>query len=151
LDFRKDFKENDSSGKIKNGGIMQLKKVPKELSNFWQNIKHEFKYSYYNIFCWVIIAHTVHPGKSTLTSLCKWIPEKILYKQLVRLLQSDKWCFMSVYYWHVRQVCKNISPASDGVIFLIADKTLVEKTGQKHPLNNKVNTGYGTKWHYGFM
>lgn len=129
---------------------MKLKKVPKELSNFWQNVNNEFKYGYYKIFCWVIIGQIVHPGKGTLKSICKWIPEKILYKQLVRLLQSDKWNFMAIYYWHVLQVCKNLPPSSDGIIYLIVDKTLVEKTGRKHPVNSKVNTGYGTKWHYGF-
>ncbi len=77
-------------------------KIPSRLANFWYSVKDEFYYGYYNIFCWVLIAHCINPGKARLASLGRWIPEKIVYKALVRLLQSDRWNFMKVFQWHCR-------------------------------------------------
>ena len=40
---------------------------------------------------------------------------------------------------------------ADRTLYLIVDKTLVEKTGKKHPYNRKTKTGYtNNKWQYGF-
>ena len=129
---------------------MKLKKIPKQLADYWYSVKDQFHYGYYHVFCWVLVAHCVHPGKCNLKALCRWIPEKIVYKQLVRLLQSNRWNFMRIFYWHVNQVWRKLPPADDNTIFQIIDKTLIEKTGKKHPYNRKVNTGYGVRWHFGF-
>jgi hypothetical protein len=130
---------------------MKIKKIPKILANYWSSVQDEFSYYHYHFFCWVLIAHCIHPGKATLAALCRWIPEKILYKHLVRLLQSDRWNFMRIFRWHCNQVWKTIPPPQDGILYLLIDKTLVEKTGKKHPYNHKTKTGYGEKnWKFGF-
>ncbi|NUM36353.1 MAG: hypothetical protein HUU50_17575 [Candidatus Brocadiae bacterium] len=54
-------------------------KIPSRLADFWYSVKDEFYYGYYNIFCWVLIAHCINPGKARLASLGRWIPEKIVY------------------------------------------------------------------------
>lgn len=125
-------------------------KIPSRLADFWYSVKNEFCYGYYNLFCWILVAHCTNPGKATLASLCRWIPERVVYKALVRLLQSDRWNFMRVFQWHCQQIWKNLPRPQDGILYLIVDKTLVDKTGKKHPYNRKTMTGYGDEWRFGF-
>ena len=134
----------------KKEGTMKLNKIPIELANFWYNIKDNFSYGYYNIFCWLLIAHCVHPGKSRLTSLHRWIPEKIVYKQLVRLMETDKWNVKRVLRWHCDQVWQEIDAAKDKVVELIVDKTMVSKTAKKHPYCKKGKSSTLSNWEYGF-
>ncbi len=134
----------------KKEGTMKLIKIPKILADYWYSVNDCFCYGYYHIFCWILVAHCVNPGKCTLTSLCHWIPEKILYKYLVRLLQSDRWNFQRVFHWHCRQVWGIIPPPEDRILYLVVDKTLVDKTGKKHPYNKKTKISQTSEWRFGF-
>lgn len=133
------------------GGTMKISKIPKTLADYWYSVKDQFSYAHYHVYCWILIAHCIHPGRASLASLCRWIPDKVLYKKLVRLLQSDRWNFMRVFRWHCLQVWNIIPPPEDRIVYLLVDKTLVDKTGKKHPYNRKTKTGYGdTNWKFGF-
>lgn len=126
-------------------------KIPHKLADYWYSVKDEFCYGYYHVFCWILLAHCMHQGKATLAALCRWLPEKIVYKMLVRLLQSDRWNFMRVFQWHVRQVWTHMPSPDDQVCHLLFDKTLIDKTGKKHPYNRKTKTGTGEhQWCFGF-
>lgn len=134
----------------KGKGTMKLNKIPIELANYWYNIKDNFSYGYYNIFCWLLIAHCIHPGKSRLTTLCRWIPEKIVYKQLIRLMETDRWNVVRILRWHCNQVWQVLPPSEDKVVELIVDKTIVDKTAKKHPYCKKAKSSTLSNWQYGF-
>ena len=135
----------------KRGGTMILTRIPKFISDHLRAVKDNFKFGYYRVFCWLLIAQSIYPGKQNLAELSRWTPPWILYKSMVRLLQSDQWDFLAVFRWEWQQIYTILPAPSDGVFFLTVDKTTVEKTGKKGPVSGKTKDSEQGEWKYGFQ
>ena len=129
---------------------MFLKRIPKFLSDHFRLVKWAFKYKYYQVFCWLLIAQSIYPGKANVANLSRWTPQWIVYKWMLRLLASDQWDFEAVFHWEWMQVYMLLPLPPNGIIYLTVDATLVEKTGKKNPVNGKTKIRKDDHWRYGF-
>jgi len=43
------------------------------------------------VFCWVLIALILDNGKGTLKELCQYLPPKLRYWTLMRMVRSGQW------------------------------------------------------------
>ena len=98
-----------------------------------------------------MIAQSIYPGKQNLAELCRWTPSWILYKWMVRFLQSDQNDFMAVFRWEWEQILRSLPIPPDGIFYLTIDKTTVEKTGKKGPASGKTKENKLGPWKYGFQ
>ena len=105
---------------------MFINRMPKFIPDYFRTVKCHFKYGYYKVFCWLLIAQSIYPGKQNLAELCRWTPSWILYKWMVRFLQSDQNDFMAVFRWEWEQILRSLPIPPDGIFYLTIDKTTVE-------------------------
>lgn len=128
-----------------------LKRIPKFISDHLRAVKCYFKFGHHHVFCWLLIAQCIYPGKQNLAELCRWTPSWILYKWMVRLLQSDQCDFLAVFRWEWEQIHRVLPAPPDGIFYLTVDKTTVEKTGKKGPASGKTKESTLGPWKYGFQ
>ena len=102
------------------------------------------------VFCWVLIALILDNGKGKLKDLCQYLPPKLRYWTLMRMVRSGQWdadVLVSRMSWDVL----NWLPApGDGVIHLSADKTRKDKRGRKHPLGLVTRESAHSPYQFGF-
>jgi Transposase DDE domain len=102
------------------------------------------------VFCWVLIALILDNGKGTLKELCQYLPPKLRYWTLMRMVRSGQWD-ASVLVSRMGQDVLNWLPApADGVIPLSADKTRKDKRGRKHPLGLVTRESDHSSYQFGF-
>lgn len=135
----------------KGGGTMLISRIPKFIADHLRAVKDNFKFGYYRVFCWLLIAQSIYPGKQNLAELSRWTPPWILYKHMVRLLQSDRWDFITVFRWEWQQLYIILPAPPDAIFYLTVDKTTVDKTGKKGPVNGKTKDSKQGEWKYGFQ
>ncbi len=130
---------------------MFIKRIPKFISDHLRTVKCYFKFGHHHVFCWLLIAQGIYPGKQNLAELCRWTPPWILYKWMVRLLQSDQNDFLAVFRWEWEQMYRLLPGPPDGIFYLTVDKTTAEKTGKKGPANSKTKENKLGPWKYGIQ
>jgi hypothetical protein len=102
------------------------------------------------VFCWVLIALILDPGKGTLKELCQYLPPKLRYWTLRRMVRSGQWD-ASVLVSEMSCDVLNWLPApADGVIHLSADKTRKDKRGRQHPLGRVTRDRAHSPYPFGF-
>ena len=85
------------------------------------------------VFCWLLMALILDNGKGRLKDLYRYLPPKLRYWTLMRMVRSGQWDanrLVDEMSWHVL----NWLPApEDGLIHLSADKTRKDKCERKYP------------------
>ena len=92
---------------------------------------------HFHLFCWVLVALIVEKGPGTIKSLSLWVPERITYWALMRMLRSGLWDPDFIIREMSRLLMATLPPPEDRTLFLIGDPTIKAKRGRKHPLARK--------------
>ena len=102
------------------------------------------------VFCWVLIALILDNGKGRLKDLCQYLPPKLRYWTLMRMVRSGQWDDSVLVTQMSRDVLNWLPPAADGVMHLSADKTRKDKRGRKHPLGLVTRDSAHSPYQFGF-
>jgi hypothetical protein len=102
------------------------------------------------VFCWVLIALILENGKGTLKDLCQYLPPKLRYWTLMRMVRSGQWDADVLVSEMSRDVLNWLPAPADGVLHLSADKTRKDKRGRKHPLGLVTRDSAHSPYHFGF-
>jgi Transposase DDE domain len=102
------------------------------------------------VFCWVLIAMILENGKGTLKDLCQYLPPKLRYWTLMRMVRSGQWDADVLVSEMSRDVLNWLPAPADGVIHLSADKTRKDKRGRKHPLGLVTRDSAHSPYQFGF-
>jgi hypothetical protein len=86
------------------------------------------------VFCWLLMVLILDNGKGRLKDLCRYLPPKLRYWTLMRMVRSGQWDASVLVDEMSYDVLTWLPAPADGVIHLGADKTRKDKRGRKHPL-----------------
>jgi hypothetical protein len=102
------------------------------------------------VFCWLVVALIRAPGKGTLKGLRPSLPAKLSYWPTVRMVRSGQWDAQAVLTDLATATLRSLPPPTDGVLYLIGDRTLKPKRGRKHPLGHFTRHGERDPYLFGF-
>jgi hypothetical protein len=92
---------------------------------------------HFRLFCWVLVALIVEKGPGTIKSLAQWVPERITYWAVMRMLRSGLWDPDFIIREMARVLLATLPPPDDRTLYLLGDPTIKAKRGHKHPLARK--------------
>lgn len=95
---------------------------------------------HFRIFCWVLVALVVEKGPGTVKSLVRWMPKRITYWAVMRMLRSALWDPYFIIREMSRVLLATLPPPEDLTLYLIGDPTIKAKRGKKYPLARKTRT-----------
>jgi hypothetical protein len=101
------------------------------------------------VFCWLVVALIRAPGKGTLKGLRPYLPAKLPYWTIVRLVRSGQWDAQAVMQEMAAATLRALPPPADGVLYLIGESTLKEKRGRKHPLGHTTRHSESAPYTFG--
>ncbi len=102
------------------------------------------------VFCWVLIALILDNGKGRLKDLCGYLPPKLRYWTLLRMVRSGQWDANVLVRGMSRDVLNWLPAPADGVMHLRADKTRKDKRGRQHPLGLVTRESAHAPYRFGF-
>lgn len=117
--------------------MLQLTRLPSQVSYFLRGTSHFFRYRHHLVFCWSLVLILICQDKATLCGLARLGPRHICEWHLRRFLSASYWSIRLVLWWFVEALLAVLPPPQDGVIHLIVDGTYKDKTGKKNPLAKK--------------
>jgi hypothetical protein len=127
--------------------------VPVNVYNALDKFKPVFRCAqarHFSVFCWVLMALILDHGKGRLKDLCQYLPPKLRYWTLMRMVRSGQWDATVLVSEMSRDVLNWLPAAADGVMHLSADKTRKDKRGRKHPLGLVTRDSKHSPYHFGF-
>jgi len=127
--------------------------VPTNVYNTLYKFKPVFRCvqaHHFSVFCWLLIALILDNGKGRLKDLCGYLPPKLRYWTLMRMVRSGQWDAKVLVDEMSRDVLNWLPAPADGVIHLSADKTRKDKCGRKHPLGLVTRESKHCPYHFGF-
>jgi hypothetical protein len=89
---------------------------------------------HYRIFCWLLVALILAQGSATLKQLTRTLPRRLQYWTVLRMVRAGYWNASDLIQHLARSLLALLPPPVDGTLYLIADTTLVGRTGKKQPL-----------------
>jgi hypothetical protein len=89
---------------------------------------------HFRLFCWVLVALIVEKGPGTIKSFSRWVPERVTYWALMRMLRSGLWAPDFIIREMARVLLATLPPPEDRTLYLLGDPTIKAKRGRKHPL-----------------
>lgn len=116
---------------------MQLRYIPKQISNSFQVIKLMFRSRHQLVLIWMIIAQIVCQEKATVKALSRHTPNHIGEWHFRRLLSASYWFSKALLSWFAQAAITALPAPEDGICFLIGDSTLKSKRGKKNPYSYK--------------
>lgn len=105
---------------------------------------------HFTVFCWLLMALILDNGKGKLKDLCGYLPPKLKYWTLMRMVRSGQWDASVLVEEMSGDVLGWLPAPADGVIHLSADKTRKDKRGRKHPLGLVTRESKHSPYHFGF-
>jgi hypothetical protein len=105
---------------------------------------------HFSVFCWLLMALILDNGKGRLKDLCHYLPPKLRYWTLMRMVRSGQWDASVLVRAMSHDVLNWLPAPEDGVIHLSADKTRKDKRGRKHPLGLVTRESAYAPYHFGF-
>jgi DDE family transposase len=127
--------------------------VPTNVYNALYKFKPVFRCvqaRHFSVFCWLLIALILDTSKGRLKDLCGYLPPKLRYWTLMRMVRSGQWNAEVLVDEMSRDVLNWLPAPEDGVIHLSADKTRKDKCGRKHPLGLVNRDSKHSPYHFGF-
>ena len=117
--------------------MLQLTRLPQQVSYFLRGTKQFFHYRHHLVFCWTLVLILICQDKATLCGLARFGPKHLCEWHIRRFLSASYWSIRLVLWWFVDALLAVLPPPQDGVVRLIGDGTYKGKTGQKNPLAKK--------------
>jgi len=117
--------------------MLNLTFLPKNIQNWLQVSRAMFRDRHYLVFAWIIVCQAVCQEKATLAGLARITPSHIKVWHFRRLLKAKYWYFRSLLWWFADHAIQVLPAPEDGVLYMIFDSTIIDKTGKKHPTAKK--------------
>jgi hypothetical protein len=114
--------------------MRQFTCLPKHVYNWLQVLRPMFRHRHHLVFCWVLVCQAIYQDQATVKGLARLAPRHIAEWHLRRLVTAAYWNWRVLLWWFADQVIAILPPPEEGVCDLVADSTLKDTTGQKHPL-----------------
>jgi hypothetical protein len=92
---------------------------------------------HFRTFCRVLVALIVEKGPGTIRSLSRWVPERVTYWAVLRMLRSGLWNPEFIIREMSRVLLATLPPPEDRTLYQADDPTITTKRGRKHPLARK--------------
>jgi hypothetical protein len=109
-------------------------RIPSKIYQVLYPFKRHFhcaQAQHFLVCCWMVIALMRAPGKGTLKGLRPYLPAKLPYWTIVRMVRSGQWDAQAVITDLAAATLRSLPPPTDGVLYLIGDSTLKRKTSKK--------------------
>jgi len=117
---------------------MLLSRIPQQVSNCLAPLSIHFKTrpqgQHFRILCWLLVILILVQGSATLKNLTRHMPRSLHYWAILRMIKAGYWDAATLISELSQTTLYSLPPPVDGVIYLIADKTISGKTGEKQPL-----------------
>ena len=133
--------------------MLGLTCVPAKVYDLLFPYKHHFRCAqarHFVLFCWVLTTLLIDPGAGTLKALVRWMPERLKYWTVLRLVRSGWWSEQALVTDLSADVLRQLPPPADGLLHLVGDVTLKGKRGEKHPLGRKCRVNEYARFCFGF-
>ena len=113
---------------------MSLTPLPCRVAQYLRVLRPCFRYRHHLIFSWLLVVHIVYGHRANVYTFSRHGPCHLAYQHYCRLLCAAYWCSKTLLGWFAAQAMRALPPPEDGLLYLVADSTLKEKRGAKHPV-----------------
>jgi hypothetical protein len=117
---------------------MRLSRIPQRVATVLAPLSSSFRScpqgQHFGLLCWLLVSLLLCQGSATLKQLVRFMPSRLQYWSLLRLLRAGYWEAADLLAEMARTVLATLPPPADGTLYLIADTTIRSKTGKKQPL-----------------
>jgi Transposase DDE domain len=117
---------------------MLLSRIPRRVASALAPLCPSFRScpqgQHYRIFCWLLVALILAQGSATLKQLTRTLPRRLQYWTVLRMVRAGYWNASDLIQLLAHSLLTLLPPPVDGTLYLMADTTLVGRTGKKQPL-----------------
>jgi Transposase DDE domain len=117
---------------------MLLSRIPQQVSNCLAPLSSHFKTrpqgQHFRILCWLLVMLILVQGSATLKNLTRHLPPCLHYWTVLRMIKAGYWDATTLITELAQATLYSVPPPADGVLYLVGDKTISGKTGEKQPL-----------------
>jgi hypothetical protein len=89
---------------------------------------------HFRILRWLLIALLLSQGSATLKQLTRMLPGRLHYWTVLRMVRAGYWNAAELIQRLAGTVLALLPPPADATLYLIADTTLIGRSGKKQPL-----------------
>ena len=89
---------------------------------------------HFRILCWLLVALLLSQGSATLKQLTRLLPGRLHYWTVLRMVRAGYWSAAELIQRLAGTVLALLPPPADATLYLIADTTLIGRSGKKQPL-----------------
>jgi Transposase DDE domain len=89
---------------------------------------------HFRILCWLLVALLLSQGSATLKQLTRLLPGRLHYWTVLRMVRAGYWNAAELIQRLAGTVLALLPPPADATLYLIADTTLIGRSGKKQPL-----------------
>ena len=89
---------------------------------------------HFRILCWLLVALLLSQGSATLKQLTRMLPGRLHYWTVLRMVRAGYWNAAELIQKLAGTVLALLPPPADATLYLIADTTLIGRSGKKQPL-----------------
>src|SRR3954454_23776856 len=117
---------------------MRRSRIPQRVATGLAPLSSSFRScpqgQHFGLLCWLLVSLLLCQGSATLKQLVRFMPPRLQYWSVLRLLRAGYWEAADLLAEMARAVLATLPPPADGTLYLIADTTIRGKTGKKQPL-----------------
>jgi DDE family transposase len=117
---------------------MLLSRIPQQVSNCLAPLSSHFKTrpqgQHFRILCWLLVMLILVQGSATLNNLTRHLPYCLHYWTVLRMIKAGYWDATTLITELAQATLYSVPPPADGVLYVVGDKTISGKTGEKQPL-----------------
>jgi Transposase DDE domain len=117
---------------------MWLSRIPQRVASALAPVSSCFRRcpqaQHSRLFCWLLVALLLAPGSATLKQLTRTLPRRLHYWTVLRRMRAGYGSAAELMEMLAGVVLALRPPPPDGTLYLMADTTLMGRTGKKQPL-----------------
>ena len=113
---------------------MSLTHLPCRVAQYLRVLRPCFRYRPHLLFSGLLVLPIVYGHRANVYTLSRHGPCHLAYQPYCRLLCAAYWGSKTLLGWFAAQAMRALPPPEDGLLYLVADSTLQEKRGAKHPV-----------------
>lgn len=104
---------------------------------------------HFRILCWLLVLLIVCHGSATLKALTRLMPPSLRYWTVLRMVRSRYWDPHLLVRELSTDLLASLSPPTDATLYLIADTTIINKTGEYQPLAHYTRKNQHQRFEFG--
>ena len=101
---------------------------------------------HFRILCWLLVALLLSQGSATLKQLTRLLPGRLHYWAVLRMVRAGYWSAAELIQRLAGTVLALLPPPADATLYLIADTTLIGRSGKKQPLAHDTRLNEGERF-----